>query len=209
VGLTDGPFRAAVPFAAGSTPFEKAMANPVNVLLVGALFSALPSARAVACSVIELRASAGYMYRVERVGTFVDSADVIVRAVATGADSSGRRPMVTFTPIEWIRGDSSVGPLHIAGTLVDRDDFNPRPVPYTTVRPGGQRGDCYARQYRVGAEYLLLLRSYATQELSPYWKPLAPLNEQVRSPGDAWVVWVRSRVRAAAAGSRDSRDRRG
>ncbi|MFL5607097.1 MAG: phosphatase PAP2 family protein, partial [Gemmatimonadaceae bacterium] len=79
-------------------------------------------------------------------------------------------------------------------------------VPYTMVRMAGQRGDCYARQYRRGAEYLLLLRHVDAKTLTPYWIPLAPLNEQVRGSDDAWVTWVRARARGEAlpGAARDS-----
>jgi hypothetical protein len=179
------------------------MPKATTLFLLGTLLSAVPSARAGACSVVELRRSPGYTYRVERVAQFVESAEVIVRAVAVGVDSSGRRPAVAFAPIEWIRGNLSAGPLRASGTLVDRDDFNPRSVPYTMVRPAGQRGDCFAREYRRGAEYLLLLRYLGAETLTPYWIPLAPLNEQVTGADDAWVTWVRAQARTVGATSRD------
>jgi hypothetical protein len=177
------------------------MLKPTPILLA-ALLSAAPGSRAWACSLQELRRSPGYAYRPERVAEFVDSATVVVRAVAAGADSAGPWPAVTFTPVEWIRGGPSAGLLRAVGTLVDRDDFNPRPVPYTMVRPAGQRGDCFAQEYRRGAEYLLLLRRVAGEGLTPYWMPLAPVNEQVRGADDAWVAWVRAR--AAAVRPRDT-----
>ena len=71
------------------------------------------------------------------------------------------------------------------------DDFNPDPVPYAMVRPDGRHGTCFAVGYRVGGEYLLLLRKG-----TPYWSPLAPTNEQVTGPGDKWIGWVTKQVRA-------------
>ena len=50
----------------------------------------------------------------------------------------------------------------------------------------------------AGAEYLLLLRrgelpAYAQpNQLTPYWTPLMPTNEQLFGGArDAWFVWVR------------------
>ena len=158
-----------------------------------AALAALPPARAAACSVRELRTSPGYAYRLERVADFVDSAEVIVRARVVGADSADGGRVVTFEPLEWMRGGASAGPLRVGGTLVEHDDYNPQPVPYTMVRPAGQRGDCFAQEYRRGAEYLLLLRGG-----TPYWMPLAPLNEQVRGADDPWAAWVRARATSHA-----------
>jgi hypothetical protein len=177
------------------------MPNATILIFLGTLMSAVPSARAGACSVAELRRSPGYTYRPERIAQFVDSSEVIVRAMAVGVDSSGQWPAITFTPIEWIRGGPSAGPLRAAGTLVDRDDFNPQSVPYTMVRLAGQHGDCFAREYRRGAEYLLLLRHLPQQKLTPYWVPLAPLNEQVKGADDAWVTWVRAQAREGVPGT--------
>ena len=171
------------------------MTPRARIFLFATLLSAIPASPARACSVEELRRSPRYEYRVERVVEFVDSAEVIVRVLAAGVDSTVRRPTVLFTPVEWIRGGPSAVPLRADGELVERDDFAAGPVPYTTVRPAGQHGDCYAREYRRGAEYLLLLRPRGTEKLSPYWVALAPLNQQVRGAADPWVIWVRTRVR--------------
>jgi hypothetical protein len=84
--------------------------------------------------------------------------------------------------------------VDLRGSVVSHDDFNRLPVPYGMVRSAGQRGDCDAREYRLDAEYLLILRT-AYDGLNPHWKPLAPFNEQVRGADDPWVVWVRQQVR--------------
>jgi hypothetical protein len=157
------------------------------------------------CSVGELRRSPGYRYRAERIHEFVDSALVIARVLAVApdtlrwsrtadADTSVRVvPAVAFRVVETLRGPIPGGRLVVPGSLVDRDDFNRGPVPYTMVRSSGQRGDCWAREYRLGAEYLLLLRP-GWSGLTPYWIPLAPLNEQVNGANDPWVQWVRARL---------------
>ena len=48
-----------------------------------------------------------------------------------------------------------------------------------SLRPSGERGSRGTEEYRVGAQYLLLLRDGAG--FSPlYWWPLGPVNEQLR-----------------------------
>jgi hypothetical protein len=61
---------------------------------------------------------------------------------------------------------------------------------------------CFALEYRRGAEYLLFLRrgdhsSYAqSEQLTPYWAPLGPTNEQLFGGGsDPWLLWVRGQLR--------------
>ncbi|MBC7788776.1 MAG: hypothetical protein H7Z74_02415 [Anaerolineae bacterium] len=153
------------------------------------------------CSVRELRNSAGYRWTVERIGEFVDRAAVIVRAKAIAPDSL---PLARQDSVRWlsavrfevlqsIRDSVPRGQLVLWGRLVEADDFNRMAVPYQMVRPGGQGGDCYASEYKLGAEYLLLL-SLDARGLNVRWMPLAPLNEQVRGADDPWVQWVRGRA---------------
>ena len=149
------------------------------------------------CSVGELRQNDRYEYRVERIREFIDSASVIVRARAVStlvpaSSSAGgdADPRVTFEILERIREPDSLRRIVLRGIGVLNDDFNRDTVPYRMVRPAGQRGDCYAREYRLHAEYLLILGTRAG-ELTPHWKPLAPFNEQVRGQDDPWVMWVR------------------
>jgi len=60
-----------------------------------------------------------------------------------------------------------------------------------------------ALEYRIGAEYLLLLRHGGPapadaegNELTPYWAPLSPTNEQLfGGVSDAWFVWVSKELR--------------
>jgi hypothetical protein len=165
------------------------------------------SAAREACSVRELRNSLGYRYRVERIEDFVDSATLIVRARAERLDSlvlnrpaSATRPetsytvpAVRFTVLEMLRGNMPDTGLALVGTLVERDDFNPLPVPYQMVRMAGQRGDCFASEYRAGGEYLLMLRD-GWYGPTTRWAALAPLNEQIRGPEDPWLEWVRARL---------------
>jgi hypothetical protein len=172
---------------------------PTSILLVGALLGSMtPSTTVRRCSVGELRRSPGYAWRIERVGDIVDSADVVLHTRAVAADSRARA--VTFRPIEWLRGEATAAPIVLPGSAVAVDDFNARPVPYQTVRSAGQRGDCFAQEYRPGADYLLLLRREAGG-LTVQWWPLAPLNEQLRGARDPWLAWVRERLRGRAAPS--------
>jgi len=144
------------------------------------------------CSIPELRASPGYVWRVERVGAKVDSVPRIVRARAIRADSVAR--MIIFQPLEWVRGSSAGAEfLTLPGVAVDRDDYNRGTIPYQTVRPAGQHGSCFAEEYRLGEQYLLLLQSDSGPR-AIYWWPLGPVNEQLRGAQDAWLSWVRARV---------------
>lgn len=144
----------------------------------------------------------GYFWPLADIRAFVDSADVIVRARATRLIDTERSPAglgyrntaVEFEPLEVLRGDSALRPLQIPGGFAQSDDFNSTAVPYRIVRMAGQRGDCFATEYRAGAEYLLILRRL-NGDLTPYWAPLAPLNEQIRGREDPWVSWVRAELK--------------
>ena len=92
------------------------------------------------------------------------------------------------------KGDAGAPTLTVVGTLVDRDDFNPQPVPYRSVRPSGSTGACYAYEYRTGASYLLFLKRSPGGTLTPYWAALQPVNEQPRDAADPWLQWVRNQV---------------
>jgi hypothetical protein len=140
----------------------------------------------------------------------VGDAEVIARVRAEALSSTpghagvmaGSPTQVRFTILELLKGRLSSSAIEFNGSLTDRDDRNDRPVPYDFVRPGGRAGNCFALTYRAGAEYLLLLRrgehpAYAQpNELTPYWAPLSPTNEQLFDPAsDAWLVWVRQKLR--------------
>lgn len=155
------------------------------------------------CTLSNLRSNPeGYQYRLAEIQRFVAEADVIARV--TAIDSlplpviddrpwAWKGSAIGFTVDELLRGPDSLQRITLEGRFVDRDDFNPRPVPYRLVRRAGQRGDCYAREYRKGASYLLLLKADATG-LGTGWGPLAPVNEQLRGPDDPWLQWVREEM---------------
>jgi len=136
---------------------------------------------------------------------WVKGADVILRArvVAQIESSSSKRPAwktkVRFQPVEVLKGAPVGFDLTFEGVLTDRDDRNDLPVPYTMVRPGGRSGNCYAFNYRLGQEYLLILKQ-VDRELTPYWASLGATNEQVAGPGDKWLLWVRQALKAEPAG---------
>jgi hypothetical protein len=119
---------------------------------------------------------------------------------------------VRFTVLEVLKGqlastlvesNGTLDQIEFNGTLSDRDDRNDRPVPYDFIRPGGRGGNCYALTYRLDADYLLLLARIKPlsdaqpAELTPYWAPLSPTNEQLLGgAADAWLIWVVQRLRA-------------
>src|SRR4051812_33295636 len=131
----------------------------------------------------------------------IAAASWIIRAKAIARDSAARfggvvASGVTFDVLEILKAphDASFKSFTVFGRLVNRDDFNRQPVPYWTVRPSGQTGGCFAHEYRLGAQYLFLLRGSPDDgSLEPYWAPLLPTNEQIHGDGDAWLEWVRAR----------------
>lgn len=140
----------------------------------------------------------------------VGDAEVIARVRAEALSSTPGRPgimadsptQVRFAILEVLKGRLSASTIEFNGSLTDRDDRNDRAVPYDFIRPGGRAGNCFALTYRAGAEYLLLLRraeqpAYAQPiELTPYWAPLSPTNEQlIGGASDAWFVWVSHELR--------------
>jgi hypothetical protein len=132
--------------------------------------------------------------------TWVSDADVIVRVrVVSATDVSGSSSIrsngersIRFQILEQLKGDVLFD-IAVPGTLTDRSDTNDRPVPYGMVRPDGRRGECFARTYQLGGEYLLLLRTVGGT-LTPYWAPLGATNEQIRGEHDPWVDWVREQI---------------
>ncbi|HXG55876.1 MAG TPA: hypothetical protein VNJ03_10900 [Vicinamibacterales bacterium] len=98
-----------------------------------------------------------------------------------------------FDVIDALKGQGVPKTFTIPGRLVEGDDFNDRPSPYTFVRRGGRSGNCFAYGYREGADYLLFLQP-SGDVMTPYWAPLAPINEQVRPAPDPWVGWVRQQL---------------
>ena len=139
----------------------------------------------------------------------VKESDVIVRAIAERYDVGPKNPNVITTGIpdstihfhvlEVIRGDARTE-LTLPGYLSDKDDFNDRPSPYDFVRPGGRARSCFANTYRSGAQFLLLLKKEQPGELTVNWYALGPVNEQLHSMDDPWLLWVRAEAQKAKPG---------
>lgn len=131
----------------------------------------------------------------------VVDADVIVRARADAyrvAPSKPNQPeweegelrtKIEFTVLEVLKG-TPPSPLILSGILTEKDDFNDRPPPYDFVRPGGRRGNCWAYEYRKGAEYLIFLK-HLNGRYTVNWLALGATNEQLRGSTDPWLLWVK------------------
>lgn len=123
-------------------------------------------------------------------------ADVAGASESAEAESPTR---VRFRVLRILKGSFDGDELSFDGQVVAEDDWNDRPVPYDFVRPGGRRGNCFARDYKQGAEYLLLLDEVGTETAgssgwSPYWAALGPTNEQIAGSGDPWLAWVARQI---------------
>jgi hypothetical protein len=95
--------------------------------------------------------------------------------------------------IETVKGQA-IQEIVLPGYLVSTDDFNDKPAPYSFVRPGGRAGSCFANSYRRDAPYLLFLKKSKDRELTVNWAALTPVNEQIRSSEDPWLIWVREQA---------------
>jgi hypothetical protein len=133
----------------------------------------------------------------------VQQADVIVRATADSYDKAPESDLwttglpestVKFKVIEKLKGELTE-PLLIYGYLTDKDDYNELPVPYTFIRRGGRHGSCIASSYKEGADFLLFLKK-RDGKLTPYWRGLAPVNEQLRTSDDEWLRWVKEQLQS-------------
>jgi len=101
---------------------------------------------------------------------------------------------IRFKVLEVIRGKVPADVV-LPGVLVEADDFNDETSPYNSVRSDGKRGSCFASSYRAGGQFLLLLKKRGS-DFTLDWYPLAPVNEQLRSVNDPWLVWVRTQANA-------------
>ena len=126
------------------------------------------------------------------------SADVIVIGTApetVASPSSQTNAVVTslaFKVAEVLKGQNIPSVLEIEGALSDNDHYN------SSDAPGEQpdhKGPCYVKQYKKGGNFLFILRN-VNGKLTPYWTPGAQTNEQIRSEQDAWLEWVKNRLRS-------------
>lgn len=174
---------------------------PRHAVLVAALL-AVTATPAWPCSVITPLPTAE---------TLIRRAEVILRARVQGLASTPGKPdgsgdgsstQVRFVVLDVLKGRLTSSTIEFNGELTESDDGNNHAVPYGFVRPGGRSGNCYATTYRVGAEYLLMLRRQDHPSvaqpgvLTPYWAALSPTNEQLfDGVEDPWFVWSSRRAR--------------
>lgn len=136
----------------------------------------------------------------------VKSADFIVRATAVKYDQPPKgdfwttgRPdsTIEFRVEEVLKGKDAPDTIILNGYLNDKDDFNELPVPYHFVRPGGRAGSCFANTYKQGAQFLLFLgKKRESEGYTPDIDALAPVNEQLHSSDDPWLLWVKDYLRS-------------
>jgi hypothetical protein len=145
----------------------------------------------------------------------VRKADVIVRARADsllqGASVPNAYPpdsRVQFRVLEIVRGQMPEERIDLRGALVETDDFNDLQVPYKFVRPDGRSGSCFATSYRKGAQYLLMLKKVNSGVYTVEWYALGPVNEQLHSTVDPWLIWVRDQARQSVQLRIDQRNSR-
>jgi hypothetical protein len=135
----------------------------------------------------------------------VREADAIVRATAEDYAPAPSNPgsregfepdsRVRFKVLEVVRGKMPKDHLVLPGVLVDADDFNDHAPPYTLVRPDGRRVSCSAISYRSGGQFLLMLKKRNDGVFTVNWYALAPVNEQLHSADDPWLLWVRKQAK--------------
>lgn len=144
-------------------------------------------------------------------------AQIIVRATAVRYETSPGDSNITTTGApgstvefkieEKLRGAADLSDsIALNGYLTDKDDYNELPVPYHFVRPNGRRGSCFANAYKKGAQFLLFLKKTDGDGYTPNFSALGPVNEQLRSDDDAWLVWVRNRLSAEMNSSAQKTD---
>jgi hypothetical protein len=170
-----------------------------GIELPGLVIGLLIASPALPCSITE---------PIPGAATLISKAEAIVLVRAEGLSATpgidglmaGSRTQVRFAVLGVLKGMLAVPVIEFNGVLEGHDDPNDRPAPYNFVRPGGRHGNCFALEYRAGAEYLLLLnradhQAYAQRnQLTPYWSPLAPTNEQVFGDADRWLQWVEAQL---------------
>lgn len=159
------------------------------------------------------------MYPPSAVGA-IHGADLIVRAVNRGYLTTPPTPPdrggwtlspplspLQFDVVEVLKGAQTNTQVILDGYEAQTDDFNDRSVPYDFVRPGGRSGRCFANTYKVGAEYLLMLRyARSSGDFTVDWYMLGAVNEQLRSEEDPWLLWVRDELETRAGLLRELAD---
>jgi hypothetical protein len=163
------------------------------VLALGGILSfpgaALPCQRVSPVSASEMIRSADAIVRV--LASEYVTAPTNPDVVTTGVPDSGIR----FNVLEVIRGPGIETTIILPGYLSNRDDFNDHAAPYSFVRPNGRSGSCIANTYRTGGQFLLVLKRRTEGDYTVNWYALGPVNEQLRSETDPWLLWVRQEAR--------------
>ena len=128
------------------------------------------------------------------VSEMIRGADAIVRVLASEYKTppADPRTMTTGVPESKIR--FSVLEV-IRGQGIEKELV----LPYSFVRPNGRSGSCFANTYRSGAQFLLLLKKTNDGDYTVNWYALGPVNEQLRSENDPWLLWVRQEAPRRAA----------
>lgn len=177
------------------------LASIVAWLLLSAE-AALPCMRARPVSASEMVAGADLIVRATAVEYSVEPGTTITLAPGMTFSGPGLRTTgvpdsrVRFRVESILKGTFSAAELILPGYLSDRDDWNDHSPPYKFIRPNGRSGSCIANTYRQGAQFLLIMKHTGT-EYTVNWYALGPVNEQLRSPDDPWVQWVREQVNAS------------
>jgi len=156
-------------------------------VMMGASQAARACTRTSPVSATEMVHGADAIVRVLAVDYLTPPAVAPANAMRTGATDS----KIRFHILEVIRGQGLTGEIVLPGFLSNDDDFNDHASPYQFVRPNSRAGSCYANTYRRDAQFLLVLKKGAGGEYTVNWYALGPVNEQLRSDNDPWLLWVR------------------
>lgn len=116
---------------------------------------------------------------------------VVARAKSTGLTDRGNRYIV-FRVDRVLKGDPGVTELRLPGHLDFRGTAEPGDL--SRARPGAYDGMCFADDYRLGHDYLLLLRRIDTG-WDLHSAAFSRVNEEISGPGDPWLQAVEHYVR--------------
>lgn len=156
--------------------------------LLGAAAAAEPCTVVGPISAFQVVEGAEAIVRAKAIDYAVPPSDP--RVVTTGVPDS----KVRFAVAQLVKGTGVPAEITLPGYVTDRDDFNDHKPPYTFVRPGGRAGSCFANAYRKDGEFLLMLRKDKQGAYTVNWYALGPVNEQLASSDDPWLLWVRRQV---------------
>jgi hypothetical protein len=182
------------------------LSTPLSIIV----FIAFAAGTAFPCSVVRI----GDIPKGEDIPKeIVQNAALILRVTALEYTTPPANPRIRTTGVpdskvrfrveEIVKGAYDPKDVVLAGYLASQDDWNDRPVPYDFVRREGRHGSCFANMYREGGQFLLMLKRStgpgpftSDTEMTVNWYALGPVNEQLRSAEDPWLLWVRKQVAA-------------